>query len=398
MPNIVSLFSLFKSEEFLLGTISISLLVKTIIILFLFKKGLSSGIKGPLLFVFSMLVSNTFSDFAWFINSLDHCVLDNYLDYRYVLMTARLAWAFGIIQYQSLSLFLDSLVEPHAFRLKNYQKAFLAISSIFFIFFIGIIFFHFNCYSRSEKYQIEFLMQNVLAYYGLCIVIYSIIKTFQSMRKNSLPRILKTQIKLLLYSFILPHLVSEFIQVDPLRLSWDRMVNNFFVVSTSTTLLTLAVIFCALRILHLRFLNFTSHVESRTHSHFIDGFKDILEQLSRATSIKELQHLSQSSFKDMFRIPVSRTALYVRSKSHPEQRNNISHIENTVENFLLLQKETLSNFIIKNRIFIYDEIAFSNFYEKSRPSDIILSFLDAINADIFIPIYFKQKICIRMIL
>ncbi len=392
MLNIIPLVYLLKSEEFLLGTISVSLLVKTIIILFLVKRGLSSGIKGPLLFVFSMLVSNTFSDFAWFINSVDSCILSKQLDYRYILMFARLGWAFTIIQYQSLSFFLDSLVEPHAFRFKNYQKVFLAISSIFFLFFIGIIFFHFNCYHRLEKYPIELAMQKMLAYYGFLIVIPSIIKMFQNLRKDSLPRILKTQIKLLLYSLILPHLASDFIQIDPLSLSWDRIANNFFVVSTSTTLLTLAVIFCALRILHLRFLNFTSHVKSRTHSHFIDGFKDILEQLSHATSAKELQHLTQLSFKDMFQIPISRTALYVRSKSPPEQRNNISHIENTVENFILLQKEVLDNFIIKDRTLIYDEIAFSNFYEKSKHSDIILNFLDAINADVFIPIYLKQKI------
>lgn len=395
----VMLFTVLKSEIFLFTIISISLITKLIIIGFLLKKCLSIGIKRPLLFIFSVLISNTFSDIAWFVNLLDSCIFnmlgDYHIDYKYILMFARIGWAFAIVQYQSLALFLDSLVAPSAQQLKKYQKISVTISALFFCFFIGIIAFHFNCHSRMEKSYIELTMQKILVFYGLIIIIPSIIITFRQLYSDYVPRILKSQIKLLLFSLILPHLISDFIQIDPFTLSWNQIANNLFVVSTSTMLLTLAIIFCALRILQLRFLNFTNHVESRMHFNFIDGFKDILEQLSRATSLKELQHLTQTSFKEMFRIPISQTTLYVRSKPdtiHEHKQTHASHIENMVENFILFQQDALTTFIKGNRILIYDEIYFSNFYDNNEASASILQFLDRINADIFVPIHTKQQL------
>jgi len=144
----------------------------------------------------------------------------------------------------------------------------------------------------------------------------------------------------------------------------------------------------------LRFLNFQEHVQAHTKFNFIDNFKDVLEQLSHATSVQELGHITQTFFKDAFHIPLRRTVLFVRntnSSELPGSKPENTKIESQAETVLSSQDPNI-NFIQHAKILIHDEIAFSQFYEKNRITNATLTFLEEINADIFIPIYEKQKI------
>ena len=145
----------------------------------------------------------------------------------------------------------------------------------------------------------------------------------------------------------------------------------------------------------LRFLNFKSHVQSPDKFDFVDGFKNILEQLSHATSIKELGHISQTLFKEAFDIPFGRTHLQIRAANSPSETDahrTLSSIETNIETFLTTHDDQVCDFIKQNKILIYDELDFSNFYEEASARKIAVKFLETINADIFLPIYKKDTV------
>jgi len=156
-------------------------------------------------------------------------------------------------------------------------------------------------------------------------------------------------------------------------------------------LLTFAMYYCARRVIAFRFLNFSSHVQSIGSFSFIDGFKDVLEQLSHATSAAELGHITQTLFKQAFGVPLNKTTLYVRKTDSSESNNNVTNKTATiVEGFLGHHNESTCEQISNLKIIIYDEIAFSNFYDKTDNNQAILQFLETLNADIFLPIYEKN--------
>jgi transcriptional regulator of aromatic amino acid metabolism len=66
------------------------------------------------------------------------------------------------------------------------------------------------------------------------------------------------------------------------------------------------------------------------------------------------------------------------------------HIGSLVENFLSTQQQSVLNYFKQVKILIYDEIAFNNFYEHTAMSQTAVTFLDTIDADIFLPIYEKE--------
>lgn len=146
----------------------------------------------------------------------------------------------------------------------------------------------------------------------------------------------------------------------------------------------------------LRFLNIKKNVESKEKFNFLSQFKDILEQLSYATALKELAHITQTFFQSAFSIPLGRTKLYIR-KEDPEKADfdyfDTVTIGKKVEYFLQLQEnQPILQELKQSKIFIRDEIHFSYFYEEDAHNKKVLEFLESINADIFLPIYERTTI------
>jgi hypothetical protein len=62
------------------------------------------------------------------------------------------------------------------------------------------------------------------------------------------------------------------------------------------------------------------------------------------------------------------------------------------ETFLSTHEQSICEIMQKAKILIHDEIAFNNFYEETKETSALLRFLETINADIFLPIYEKEKL------
>lgn len=389
-----SIEALLGSGPFLFGCAIVAFALKFYLLVTLIARNqhITTARRSWILLIL-ILVSSMVVDSSWILR-----ILRNYLpiDYKAGLFWVRISWAFFIIQYQALALFVEELVtQSNAINLR--QKVFLAIGTVFFLSTICFAFFNMDCTQASDRPALEFQILTAFSIYAqFFLMIPTLIIVFLKIRSTPLPRILKTQFTILLKWLIIPHLISDSIQFFPFRFSPSYVSSSFAVVSISTLLLTFAIYYCSRKVMGLRFLNFQEHVQAYNKFIFIDNFKDVLEQLSHTTSLQELNHITQTFFKDAFRIPLRRTSLFVRNvREHQEITSNSkpenTRIESYTEMILNSQEEEI-NFIQHKKIIIYDEIAFSGFYEKNRISHAMLQFLEEINADIFIPIYEKQKI------
>ncbi len=195
--------------------------------------------------------------------------------------------------------------------------------------------------------------------------------------------------------FLFPIGSLDFLQVIPSGFSPTSITSSYAFTSISNILLTFAVYFCARKIIGLRFLNLHNNIQSPARVIFMHDFKHILEQLSYVTSAHELRHITQGFFKELFNIPLGKTTLHVRKTQTDNNLclNEHDGLENSlIESFIGAHDEPILNFIKQSKILVYDEIAFSNFYEEIPERNAILSFLEKIDADIFLPIYEKNNL------
>jgi len=375
--------NIFGNQHLLLAVTSVFLIFKCYI---LFKLISQSNKKIHLysswLFLILVLIGSSISDLTWIFCIIRSLWLPT-IDYRIYLFTIRIAWGLTAIQFQSLALFLEKLVDQST-KFNIRQKIFIIISGGFFCLPIIFAFINFNCRQTADRPIIELLIRNAEIYYLFFILMpLTIILVVWKTYAQQLPRILKKQVKILLPIAILPIWISELLQNFPQVLSHYWETNSYSAVCLSTIFLTFAMYFCTRRVIALRFLNLRSHVEAKASFSFIHDFKDVLEKLSHATTNNELEHITQTLFKESFNIPLNKTHLYFRQ----EKGNSDQKIKSLVESFFSLHGQDEQS----AKILIYDEITFNNFYEKNEYNKLLITFLETIDADIFMPIYEKNN-------
>lgn len=398
MTNFLNLFtdlsSLFESTfgnyYFLTVTTLISFILKICIATMLILHGSRTAVtKKPQFLLLIILTGSMISDSAWILYAA-HSVfplLDNHL----IICWTRIAWGFSVIQYQALALFIEVLItKKYIFTIKNYF--FFLVSGLFFLLLIYTALFQFNYLAIPNAYKI----QQAFSIYSLFVLMpVSLIVAILKLRRTSLPRILKQQIKVLILALIIPHIVSDCLQLYPFNFSPGFTANSFAFVGISTILLTIAMYYSMRKVMGLRFLNFKTHVaQPEPRYNFVDNFKVVLGQFSRVTNMKELEHIAKSFFKEAFTVPLNRIQLFIRTPGELgyESLSYGGQIETMTDNFLNSCSPEIKAYIKEQQVLIHDEIAFSNFYEDNQTRHIILGFLEAINADLFLPIYKQDNI------
>ena len=130
---------------------------------------------------------------------------------------------------------------------------------------------------------------------------------------------------------MVPYLIAELLIALHFEFHMFKLYTNA-IVGVSALLITYIVYYCINRIMGMRFLNFTNHVESKHRFNFVDDFKIILEQLSFATTTQELIQITSTFFKKAFDIPQRKIALYLRNPISKEL-SKANEIETLVEEF-----------------------------------------------------------------
>ena len=401
-----TLSSTISSPLFLLVAIILSFSVKIYFLSILIPQGLRAAkIQKYWIFLLGVLIGSMFGDIAWIVKLLRELWVPD-ASYSLVTFFIRIAWGFLIIQYQSLALFIESLTEKN-FVLRTPHKILVFVGTSFSLYFFFVAFFDTSLTEEFERMHAKRLTTNVpleiaimryVVYYLFNLLLFpSLYVTFNKLRYSNVPKILKKQLRLFIQFLILPYILVEFIQAFHfLFKSFESYI--YTTVSISTVLLIYAIYYCMQRVMGLRFLNFHSHVQSEYTFNFMDDFKNVFEQLSTIHTTQELIHIVQTFFKEAFHVPAQKIIVSLRHTTTTAYSHQKQLEKNTVENFLRSHDQELCAFILKHRILIYDEIDFTHFYSEDTVRKSILTFLDAINADVFLPIYNKQKVIAYIII
>ncbi len=210
---------------------------------------------------------------------------------------------------------------------------------------------------------------------------------------SSLPNILNKQLYIIIYGLIVPYLISESLQIFPLMFRSYLVSHNYIVASFSTLLLSVGLLYCARKVMGLRFLNLTQYVYGPPRADFINHFRVNLERLGEAVSTYELQPMVRNFLEEILQIPFEKTTLYLRPIEFPYEIPGVHyHTHPEVEKFLSVGETIIQELMKKERVLIYDEISFSHFYDQTVEHEILLQFLADIKADIFLPLYYKDKL------
>ncbi len=384
------------NQYLLLGITACSFLLKIgIFARLILQKNISHTSKKPWYLLLLVLFSAAIIDIAWITELIHALIMPNML-YPVRLFIIRLAWGFTAVLYQTLSIFIENLTEQkEVFNTR--QKLSIFITGCFFILAIILAFYDIHCPDMRSRPDIEIEVRKIgMFYLTLFLLPFSLFIVFRKLRSNNSPRILSTQARIITQAFIIPFWITDLIQFYPLVFKPTWITNSYAAVTVSTIILTYAIYYCTRRVMSLRFLNLKQHVEIPRQFHFVDGFKQVLESLSHATNEQSLRHITQTYFKEAFNIPLNKTMLFVRHIEKADINDGYPFYVNTtatlIENFNTTHGQAFEAVLKNQSILIYDEIAFSNFYEKSDMSNLLLKFLETINADIFLPIHQKQQL------
>jgi len=391
--------SFFANQYILLSltTLLVSLRVYLFIRFALFSLSGAKTQKANI-FLILFLVSATIVSSSWIVLVSRNLFWPN-TDFRPYLFWVRLSWAAIVIQYQVLALFLEKF-SGHQKKYSLRQKMLLVISGSFVLFEMVCALYHFNCIKIEDRW-IEVLVRRVQSFYVLFILLpWSLGYAIGHLKTKNLPIILKKQLKILVSVFIVPIWIVDVIQGLPvliLPVSLIPIYESHAIMFLSQILKTVTSYYCARKVISLRFLNIQNHVQSLSQFHFVNNFRTILEQLSHATNISELKHIVQRFFKESFAINPSEVAIHIRHETTHQAPEIFELVTETqkkalvIESFINAEHDPLRVRTAQLKLLMYDEIAFSNFYEHSSVNDTILNFLENIGADIFLPIYEGDK-------
>ncbi len=394
----VEVFKFFNTPEFLCVTIIVSLFLKTLLLGILIPQAFRSpsSQKSCLLLVI-VLIGSMVGDFSWGLKLIRLLFIPT-IPYPAILFFVRVAWACLIVQHHALALFVKNLTEKK-FQLPFNQKILLFISTGIGTYFMCLAFFKSNLASEVERHSAmlqnfhceSMIMRSSIFYILFFLVIPTVYTALAILRKRELPKILHHQLLNILRFLLIPYLVAEILIALNFEFATLKAY-KYATVGISAMLITYIVYFCIRNIMGLRFLNFTSHVESKHSFNFVDNFKIILEQLSFATSSSELIQITCTFFKEAFNIPARKVTLHIRKPMAKEEFSKSHEIDAIVEEFCATHSTGICTYLNQHKILIFDELAFSNFYTQDATCTALIEFLSRINADIFLPIFEKSRI------
>jgi Transcriptional regulator of aromatic amino acids metabolism len=383
MNFIESCIALIGTPTLLLTTIVFSFVFKLFILVkMLYRASLGSAPKKLVFLLSAVLIGASTTEVSWIIKLLRDLYLPG-IDPRVIIFSMRIGWSATIAQYQALIFFVIYLTKEKLALKKRYL--FLGISgAISFIYFIIQAIFDFNILSTRNRSPFEEIIIKMVILYVSALLVLSFIICIEKIRAKKLPRILEHQLKTFAFYIILPQLALEVVANNPFYLLFEKPIQEtyFAAVTISTILIAYALYFCAKKMIAMRFLNIHPTVQAQAQFNFIDDFKNVLEQLSQVSSISELKHITSIFFKTAFNIPITKTKLYIRALDDILAEDAHPIIELYME----------APFIKQQKIFVRNEIEFSNFYDKQAERHAATDFLQRINAGAFIPLYDKKII------
>src|SRR5579859_6255276 len=303
MQDIIALFTNQDFYTFVAGLTICSLKIYFATFLFC-KKVNSSTAHKAWQFLFGLLISSLVIDFVFLISSTSYLFFPAYVNPPGSNMILKRIWRFvwgvDVLQHLFIIFFLESLIE-RKYLSKWYHYIYCMLGGTLAL------------YCISETFVTSGLgdPRPIIAYAGNVGILATVIILYQKLKEPILPRILKTQIRLLQY------VVSAFAIID-ISPFLNKQLHNliFHKVSLFTyippLLLIASIFFCYRRIIGMRFLNYEDHVKADEKYKFIDIFKNALARLGNALRPEELPDIVQTFFHEIVGVQKSGVHLFIR--------------------------------------------------------------------------------------
>jgi len=351
-------------------------------------------LQKTLFFLILALIGTITDDLAWLIKLAQMLFIPS-LSYTLITFIIRIAWSFVPITWQSLSLLLESLAEPHK-KIPWYQKFFILINLGFTASYIIFMITNFYVPTAEAKTEIEYAIMQYSLPFCICVLLASVILVLYKLKTKNIPRIIKKQLLTIIKLIVMPLILTEIYHLlYPSGFIPTNITASYSIITFIAIVMTLATYYCAKKITNARFLNIYKHVHESKKLSLVENFKEILDQLSNVASKQELINLTKTFFKQAFNIPMGRTEVFLRETNQDPAKNfEQKPIAAYVEQFMsqeYVQKELLE-YIYQKKILIYDEIEFNNYNEPHEKLTLLVNFMKKINADLFVPIYDHQTI------
>ena len=160
MGNLIEILYSYVNSWFFLGCVSlISLSLKFIFLMFVILRGLKTEKTerswSLLLLIF---IGAMMTDATWIIYSLKNTILPT-IDRQFVMFAIRITWAFYILLYHSLGLFIETLTNKEH-RVSNFQKILLSFSTAYACIFLYLAFFRFNSIALENE-NMNYILLNL---------------------------------------------------------------------------------------------------------------------------------------------------------------------------------------------------------------------------------------------
>lgn len=396
---------LLSNFHILLGIQICGFLLKFSLLVFFIHKFIRSPYRTwPSLAIMGVIAGSAFEDFSWVVSLLYRAEL---IPFFLKQSCVRMGWIAHMIMYQSLSFFVDNF-SYRSYRLRWYQYLFMATSTIIISLFTFLI-----IVQAPNGLVFETILRKYSMQYTLLILTpFTIFTALYNAWHRNLPRILQYQLNMLIKFFLFPLIITNIWQVYPFIFLINNLTNNLAAVGLSTVISFFTIYFCMRKIIGLRFFNIHGHVHELNPNrfNFVRDFKNVLEGLGNISHITEAKLVLQHFLHTAFEIKSQAITLYLRSthdlslSQHTRITPNPSMHDIIIENFIAQSEETITtsesplHLLKEQKIFIKDEIEYTHFYHPTAHTQIILQFLEQLNADIFLPLYEEQKIIAAIVI
>lgn len=367
------------------------------------------------LFVVLLLGLATLIDTVWVLTLLRPYLISEFtpgsLTYAFFLLPVRLGWLCSIIEFTVLALFLERLIRPSSslvlyYNLPKRNLILYGCGLILACFQLGMLVW-FSLKTTSERPALELVLCKYICFYSFFVWMPVAYDALRASRSHKLPKILAAQLKIVINYILLPYTLLEVGAYGPFAfLNVYSPLQNFFAsypfITISTVLLTCAFYLSTRKMMGLRFLNTSDHVNIRYNYHFIKDFKDVLEQLAYVTTLGQVKRTTYGFLKHFLGIPKEKVHLFIRTLEnenlledddalpHPERKRIMTQIEQLFS--YSAPNEGVMQALYQEKILIKDELEFTAFYEHNPPQAQLVQLLNTIGADVLVPLYDKQTL------
>ena len=348
------------------------------------KKEQHHAAQHHFLLLFTSLVFSIISDCAWIFLTFYDLYGDHFLPYDLYLglITTSFNWLTLSIEFQALGLFIETFAHQ-SFILNKRQKIVLAMSSFFS--FLFLLYLAGNMYAGTILYAQETIQSIYTCYAFFFLSLSTIYTTLHILSTPNISRLIKKQLIHLSKTLVIPRISVGLFTLYFYSTGHNAHIYDSTCIAITTLATTFIIAYCMHKVIALCFFNIRQRIYTAspiTKINFVHEFKNLIDQLSHAPSLSHAENSTHLFFKDIIGIPLGSANLYIRSlkKVHP-----------LAETFLTDHDTLIENYCHKDKKIVFDDLEFMHFYNPTPDSTLLITFMRAIKADMFIPLLKENK-------